>query len=536
MKTLTGIGASDGIAIGKIHFLDKLDLSIKELDNQDITLEMKRFLDAQKKSIKELEQLYETTKINNEESAKVFEIHQMLITDLDFTEGVEALINQGKNAEWAVDATARKFVSLFEAMDDEVFRERAADVIDIRNRLIRVLKGIEENNTLPEGDFIILTEELLPSEIVKFDLNSVVGFVTKYGSRTSHAAIIARTLNIPIVMGLSRFNEIPHFGKIIINGKTGEVVINPSSKVMAEYEDKILKLREYRKSLEMYRGQKAITKAGHHVTIAANIGNLQDIDLVLKSDADAVGLFRSEFIYLETRDFPSEEKQFNIYKEVLSRLAPRNVIIRTLDIGADKTVDYFNLEKEENPALGYRAIRICLKEPTIFKTQLRALYRASVFGNLSIMFPMITHRGQVHDIKEIIEEVKRELKTENIPYDDKVKIGIMIETPSAVMISDHLAKMVDFFSIGTNDLTQYTMAVDRMNSKISFLFDQGHEAVLRMIALTAKNAHDAGIWVGICGESASDLNLLDFYLDHKIDELSVAPANVLVLKKEIIER
>lgn len=497
---------------------------------------MKRFRDAKSKAIKQLDELYNKTKIVSEESAEVFEVHKMLIEDIDFVEGVEALIYKGKNAEFAVDNTAMKFKLLFDSLDNELMKERALDILDIRNRLVRILKGIEENNKTPKEKFILLCDELLPSDIVKFNKELVVGIVTKSGSLTSHASILARTLGIPCVVNVNRYEEIPHFGVIALNGKTGEVIINPDKEKVNYYQQQIIYEKNLKKELENYRGKKAITKGGKEIKIGANIGNSHEIELVLENDADCVGLFRSEFIYLESNNLPSEDKQFTIYKNLLSKLSPKNVIIRTLDIGADKTVDYLNLEKEENPALGYRAIRICLNEPEIFKTQLRALYRASVYGNLSIMFPMITHIEQIEEIKVIINEVKAELDKEQIPYSKNIPLGIMIETPAAVMLSEELAKMVDFFSIGTNDLTQYTLACDRMNNKVSMLFDQGHESVLRMIAFTAKNAHKAGIWVGICGESAGDLSLLDFYIEHDIDELSVAPNKILRMKKEIIER
>lgn len=535
LKNIKGIGASEGIAVGPIFYLESLDLTVKEEECINKEEEKKRFEKAQKEAIEQLDELYEKTKKENEDSAKVFEIHQMLISDLDFTESVEAIIEEGKKVEWAIHQTAMNFKAIFEAMDDELMQARAADVIDIRNRLIKILKGIKEDKHKISEKVILTAEELLPSDIVKFDTKSILGFVTKFGSRTSHASIIARTLNIPIVVGVSEFSLIPHKGMLAINGKLGDIIIEPDESTINDFQEKIAEEKVFRKSLEKYRGKEAITKSGHKIIVAANIGDLKDVDLVIENDADAVGLFRSEFIYLESSNYPTEEKQFFIYKEVVRKLAPRNVIIRTLDIGADKTVGYFNLDKEENPALGYRAIRICLKEPDIFKTQLKALLRASAFGNLSIMFPMITHIEQVKNALDIVNEVKQELKADNIPYSDDVKIGVMIETPAAVMISEKLAQMVDFFSIGTNDLTQYTLAVDRMNSKISSLFDQRHESVLKMISITAENAHKMGKWVGICGESASDLELLDFYIDNKIDELSVTPSKVLLLKKEILE-
>jgi phosphoenolpyruvate-protein phosphotransferase (PTS system enzyme I) len=536
MKTLFGIGASDHVAVEQIFFLERLDLSVQELNGCDFEVESKRYLDAKAKAFQELGVLYEKTKLQNVETAKVFEIHQMMIEDLDFVEGVEALLQRGKNAEYAVKATGDKFFELFNSMDDEVLKARSADVVDITNRLIRILKNLHEDIVPPPGKFILISEDLFPSEIVKFDHHQISGFVTKSGSKTSHAAILARTLNLPIVVNLQkRFEEIPHFGIMAINGATGEIVVNPNPFILQVYKKKLDEELLLNQGLEQYRGKKAITKDHHTVTVAANIGSLSDVDLVLQSDADAVGLFRSEFIYLESLDYPTEEFQYNIYKTVLERLSPRNVVIRTMDIGADKTAGYFKLQKEENPALGFRAIRICLEDQELFKTQLRALYRASVYGNLSIMFPMITHKEQVLQIKTIIETVKAELNEKHQPFSTEVEVGIMIETPASVMISDELAPLVDFFSIGTNDLTQYTLAVDRMNSQIEALFDSRHESVKRMIAMTAKAAHANDIWVGICGESASDPLLLDFYMENKIDELSVSPGKVLGLKKAIIE-
>lgn len=536
MKTLVGIGASDKVAVEQIYYLQEVDLSVSKQKNFKPEIELKKFYTARNSVIEQLREFYEKTKIHSEASAQVFEIHQMMLEDLDFTESVESLIEKKYSVGYAVFQTGVKFRQLFESSDNEILQTRALDVLDITNRMIRELKGIKDDVIAPKGKFILISRDLLPSDIVKFDYNQIAGFVTQHGSKNAHAAILARTLNIPIVVNLGdRFDEIPQYGTMAINGATGEVVINPNDYILNIYHKKINAEHENNLILNQYRGKKAISKGGHQVTIGANIGNVFDVDLVVDSDADAVGLFRSEFIYLERNDFPTEEEQFQIYKEVLSILNPKQVIIRTLDIGADKTTPYFKLKKEENPALGYRAIRICLKEPEIFKVQLRALFRASVFGNLAIMFPMITHSEQVTQIKEIVKEVQEELNLKGQAYNKDVKLGIMIETPAAVMISDELAKMVDFFSIGTNDLTQYTLAVDRMNIEIESLFDSSHESVLKMIEMTVKNAHDASIWVGICGESASDLNLIDFYLSIKIDELSVSPGKVLQVKKAIIE-
>lgn len=536
MKTIIGIGASDHVAVEKIHYLEQPDYKVDVKTNCDINKEMDAFKQTQTKAIEELKALEEKAKLQNEKTSEVFEIHQMLLDDLDFVEGVEALIQKGYNAEYAVEQTGDKFRRIFEASDNEILQARAMDVLDVTRRMIRIFKGIEESKHVPEGRFILISQDLYPSDIVKFDTEHIAGFVTQYGSKNSHAAILARTLNLPIVVHLlDRFDEIPHYGTLAINGATGEIVINPNKYILDIYKKKLQEEASLQEMLEKYRNQQAIAPDGHHIVVAANIGNITDADLVLKYDADAVGLFRSEFIYLDRHDYPSEDVQFNIYKEVLSKLNPRPVIVRTLDIGADKTADYFKLAHEENPALGYRAIRICLKNIPLFKAQLRALYRASIYGELSIMIPMITHLEQVIQTKEIISEVKEELKKEGISYRDDVNVGIMIETPAAVMIADDLAKEVDFFSIGTNDLTQYTLAVDRMNTEIEQLFDSRHPAVLKMIEKTAEAAHKEGIWVGICGESASDESLIPFYIKHHIDELSVSPGKVLKIKKAIIE-
>ena len=536
MKTIIGIGASDHVAIEKIHYLEQADYRVEKKKNCNKEIEFKAFSDTQKKAIEELKVLHDKAKVQNEKTAEVFEIHQMLLEDLDFVEGVEALLDKGYNAEYAVEQTGDKFKRIFEASDNDILQARAMDVLDVTRRMIRIFKGLEESTHVPEGRFILMSQDLYPSDIVKFDTEHIAGFVTKFGSKNSHAAILARTLNLPIVVHLGdRFDEIPHYGVLAINGATGEVVINPNKYILDIYQKKLNEEKELVNELEKYRNKEAIAYDGHKVIVAANIGNIMDADLVIKHDADGVGLFRSEFIYLERNDYPSEDIQYKIYKEVLEKLSPRQVIVRTLDIGADKTVDYFKLAHEENPALGYRAIRICLKNQDLFKTQLRALLRASTHGNLAIMIPMITHLEQVLESKGILEEVKAELIKENKPFNQHMQLGIMIETPAAVMIADELAKEVDFFSIGTNDLTQYTLAVDRMNTEIEHLFDSRHPAVLKMIELTAKAAHNAGIWVGICGESASDLSLIDFYLKHKIDELSVSPGKVLRVKKAIIE-
>lgn len=537
MKTLIGLGVSNRVSVEKIFFMEKQDYNVEKEINKDFEKEKSRFYKAQSQALEELQVLVKKTKEIDEESSKVFEIHQMMIEDLDYIEGVEAELENGYSAEYAVQETKNKFKLLFESMDDEIMKERSADVVDVSNRIIGILKGISSRVEVPKGKFIIVSEDIYPSQIVKFDYQQIAGFVTKYGSQTSHASILARTLDIPTVVNLKeRFDEIPHFGTLAINGATGEVVINPNQFILDVYNKKKQEEIAEQKDLEKYIGKEAVSKNNHHVVVAANIANVTDTDLALNNDADAIGLFRSEFIYLESNEYPNEEKQFKIYKEVLEKMGTKQVVIRTMDIGADKQADYFNLDKEENPALGYRAIRICLKEKDLFRTQLRALLRASVYGNLAIMVPMITHVEQVLETKKMMSEILDEFNQEGIKYSDKIQLGIMIETPAAVMISDLLAKEVDFFSIGTNDLTQYTLAADRMNAEILDLYNPRHESIKRMIALIAKNAHHENIWVGICGESASDLEMLDFYLDIKIDELSVSPSKVLKIKKEIINR
>ncbi len=536
MIKLQGIGASDGVAIGDIYFLQKLDLSVKEESGCNILEQTERFENAQKKAILELAELYKHAEETDYDTAQVFEVHQMLLEDDEFVESVAELITAGKNAEYAVKVTADSLRDIFLAMDDPYMRARSADIIDVSNRLIKILKGLQETNIAKTSKIIVVADDLLPRETIKLDKSMVVGFVTRQGSKTSHSAILARTMGIPSVVSLREsFDDIPLSGKIAIDGGTGKVIVDPTQTITANYNAYIARQEKENKELEKQKGKKAITASGHECKIGANIGSLDDIDAVKKYDADCVGLFRSEFVYLESGHMPTEKEQFMIYKKMLSSLNPLNVIVRTLDLGADKQAPYFNLGHEENPALGYRAIRICLNEIEIFRTQLRALLRASVYGNLSIMFPMISHYSQIIEAKNTLQDVKNELKAEGIEFNENVSIGCMIETPASVMIADRLAKEVDFFSIGTNDLTQYTLAVDRMNSNVEQLFDSSNEAVLKMIELTAKSAHDNGIWVGICGESASDPSLTNFYMDLKIDELSVSPSKVLKLKKAINE-
>lgn len=535
MLKLKGIGASSGVAIADIYFMQKLDLSVEEKNGCDIAAEKERYENARKQAILELNELYEKALKTDFDTAMVFEVHQMLVDDEEIVDSVNEMIGEGKNAEYVVKTVLSTFADMFMAMDDPYMRGRSADIIDISNRLIKILKGIVETNISKSDKIIVVADDLLPSETVKLDKSIVAGFVTRHGSKTSHSAILARTMGIPSVVALGDLiDEIPKSGRVAIDGDTGSVVIDPTQTMQKNYEKLIaLKVAE-QKDLEQYKGKKAVTGSGHVCKVGANIGSLDDIESVLKYDADCVGLFRSEFIYLESDHFPTEDEQFEIYKKVLSSLAPRNVIVRTLDLGADKQAPYFGIEGEENPALGYRAIRICLAQPEIFRTQLRALLRASAFGNLSIMFPMISHHSQIFEAKRLLESVKKELNKEGIAYSKDITVGAMVETPASVIIADKLAKEVDFFSIGTNDLTQYTLAVDRMNSTVEKLFDQRNEAILRMIEMTVKAGHDNGIWVGICGESAGDLELLDFYMKTGVDELSVSPTSMLKLKKAIL--
>ena len=470
-----------------------------------------------------------------EANAMIFEVHQMMLEDLDYVESIENIIKtQNVNAEYAIATTSDNFAQMFASMDDAYMQGRAADVKDISERLLGILSGTIDSIVQTDEPSIIAADDLAPSETVQLDKDKVLAFTTMYGSSNSHTAILARTMNIPAIIGLGEALTQEYDGKMaIVDGFTGIMYIDPDEKTMEEMKAKQQKDLEQKALLEQLKGKENITKEGQKINVYANIGNVADLGAVLKNDAGGIGLFRSEFLYLENETYPTEEQQFAVYKQVAETMAGKKVIIRTLDIGADKQVDYFNLDKEENPALGYRAIRICLTRPEIFKTQLRALYRAAVYGNLSIMFPMIISVAEVKKIKEIIEEVKDELKAEGIPYKEDVETGIMIETPASVMVSRELAKEVDFFSVGTNDLTQYTLAIDRQNSKLDEFYDPHHPAVLSMIKMAADNAHAEGKWIGICGELGADLELTEEFLKMGLDELSVSPAMVLPLRKRI---
>ena len=538
MITLSGKSVFGGVSIGRLMFYKRSDKVIKRTHVDDVEEEVARFQKAKDTAVEQLKGLYEKA-LNDvgEANAMIFEIHQMMLEDLDYLESIENIIRtQEVNAEFAVATTADNFSQMFASMDDAYMQGRAADVKDVSERVLDILCGTSEGMKEMTEPCIIAADDLAPSETVQLDKSKVLGFATMYGSSNSHTAILARTMNIPAVIGLGEELSQEYDGKeAIIDGFTGTLYIDPDEETMKEMQEKRAKDLEQKALLEQLKGKENITKSGRKINVYANIGNVSDVGSVLKNDAGGIGLFRSEFLYLENTDFPSEEQQFAVYKQVAENMAGKKVIIRTLDIGADKQVDYFGLDKEENPALGYRAIRICLTRPEIFKTQLRALYRAAVYGNISIMFPMIISVGEIHRIKEIIAEVKAELKNEGIPYKDDVELGVMIETPASVMISRDLAKEVDFFSVGTNDLTQYTLAIDRQNAKLDAFYDPHHPAILAMIKMAAENAHAEGAWIGICGELGADLELTQEFLDMGLDELSVSPSMVLPLRKKIRE-
>ena len=538
MITIKGKSVFGGVSIGKIMFYKRNEKVIKRTHVDDVDAEWKRFCDAKDTAVSQLKELYDKAIEDvGEANAMIFEIHQMMLEDLDYLESIENIIRtQEVNAEFAVATTADNFAQMFAAMDDAYMQGRAADVKDVSERVLDILCGVSGGMKEMTEPCIIAADDLAPSETVQLDKSKVLGFATMYGSSNSHTAILARTMNIPAVIGLGEDLLTKYDGKMaVIDGFTGMLYIDPDEETMKVMEETRAKDQEQKALLEQLKGKENVTKSGQKINVYANIGNVSDVGAVLKNDAGGIGLFRSEFLYLENSDFPTEEQQFAVYKQVAENMAGKKVIIRTLDIGADKQVDYFGLDKEENPALGYRAIRICLTRKEIFKTQLRALYRAAMFGNISIMFPMIISVAEVHEIKAIIAEVKEELKNEGIPFKDDVELGVMIETPASVMISRELAKEVDFFSVGTNDLTQYTLAIDRQNAKLDKFYDPHHPAVLAMIKMAADNAHAEGAWIGICGELGADLELTEEFLKMGLDELSVSPAMVLPLRKRIRE-
>ena len=538
MITLEGKSVFGGVAIGKIQFYKRNEITIKRTRVEDVEAEVERFQNAKAKTLELLKGLYEKALEDvGEANAMIFEAHQLMLEDPDYVESIENIIRtQDVNAEYAIGATADNFAAIFEAMDDAYMQGRAADVRDVSERLLQALSSQNETVMVMDEPVIIAADDLVPSETVQLDKEKVLSFVTMYGSANSHTAILARTMNIPAVIGLGEALKEEYDGKVaIVDGVDGKVYIDPDEETMASMQKKQKKDQEQKELLNQLKGKENVTKSGQKVNVYANIGNLADVGAVLKNDAGGIGLFRSEFLYLESDTYPTEEQQFAVYKKVAETMVGKKVIIRTLDIGADKQVDYFKLDKEDNPALGYRAIRICLTRPEIFKTQLRALYRASAYGQISIMFPMIISVAEVKKIKEIVEEVKAELRTEGAAFREDVELGIMIETPAAVMVSRELAKEVDFFSVGTNDLTQYTLAIDRQNQKLEDFYDSHHPAVLAMIRMAAESAHAEGKWIGICGELGADVTLTETFLKMGIDELSVAPGMVLKVRQKIRE-
>ena len=537
MQVYNGKSVFGGIAIGKISVYQKKEQQVKRVKVEDPDQEMARYGKAKAEGIRQLQGLYDKAlKEVGEANAAIFEVHQMMMEDDGYNESVENIVrSQGVNAEYAVATTGDNYAQMFSAMDDDYMRERAADVRDISERLLTILNGEDTGSVDADEPKIIVAEDLAPSETVQLDKDKVLSFVTVKGSLNSHTAILARTMAIPALVNTSMTLDSVMDGKLgIVDGASGTFYVDPDEKTLEEMKKRQEEDLSRKQLLQTLKGKDNVTLDGQKVMLYANIGNIKDLATVIQNDAGGIGLFRSELIYLEKEDFPTEEEQFQIYRQVAQTMAGKRVIIRTLDIGADKQCDYFHMEHEENPALGCRAIRICLTRPEIFKTQLRALFRASVFGRIAIMYPMITSVQEVRQIKKIVEEVKQELTSQGVEFGNPEQ-GIMIETPAAAIISDNLAKEVDFFSIGTNDLSQYTMAIDRQNPQLDPFFDPHHPAVLRMISMVVENAHKAGIWAGICGELGADQSLTKEFLAMGVDELSVSPGSILPLRKIILE-
>ena len=537
MQYFQGKSVYKGIVMGPVAVLKKNDYQVKRARIEDPEAEVKRVKEAVEVSKKQLGRLYDkAVREVGEASAAIFEVHQMMLEDEDYLESMENMIRtELVNAEYAAAATGDNFAEMFAAMDDEYMKARSADVKDISERLVRNLSGEGDNDLSSMEPSVIVADDLSPSETVQMDKEKILAFVTVHGSTNSHTAILARMMNIPALIGVPMdLNGLKTGMTAVVDGFSGQVIFEPEEDVRKETEKRMQEEAEKEKLLEELKGKENVTPDGRKINIYANIGSVGDLGYVMENDAGGIGLFRSEFLYLGRNDFPTEEEQFQAYKQAVQTMAGKKVIIRTLDIGADKQVEYFNLGKEENPALGYRAIRICLKQPEIFKAQLRALFRAAVYGNLSVMYPMITSTEEVEKIYAIVAEVEEELKAQEVQYKIPEQ-GIMIETPAAVMISDRLAEMVDFFSIGTNDLTQYTLAIDRQNEQLDDFYNPHHEAVLRMIRMVVENAHKCGKWAGICGELGADLTLTEQFVRMGVDELSVAPSMILKLRKIVRE-
>ena len=537
MEIYQGKAVFKGVAIGKILTYQKASTQIKRVHTEDSESEIARFFEAKIIAISQLKELYtQAVKEVGTAGAGIFEVHQMMLEDLDYLESIENMIHKQKiNAEYAVAVTADNFSQMFSSMEDDYMKERAADVKDVSERIINVLSGKKEISFNIEEPVIILADDLAPSETLQLDKSKVLSFVTIHGSTNSHTAILARTMNIPALISVPMDLCKDFAGKTaVVDGFTGILYVDPDKETLRIMKEKQDQDQNKRELLKVLKGKENITLDGTKINLYANIGGISDVASVLQNDAGGIGLFRSEFLYLEKDSYPTEEEQFQVYKTVAENMAGKKVIIRTLDIGADKQVDYFQLDKEENPAMGYRAIRICLDRKEVFTTQLRALFRASIYGTIAIMYPMIISLEEVLEIKKIVEEVKRELIEQNLPFAE-VEQGIMIETPAAAMISDLLAKEVDFFSIGTNDLTQYTLAIDRQNPKLDKIYNAHHPAILRFIKMVVDNAHAAGIWAGICGELGADLDLTETFLKMGLDELSVSPTFIFEVRKKIRE-
>ena len=537
MYTFNGKSVLKGVAIGKLYIFKKQEYTMEKKQVEDVEAEVVRFNEARKKGMKQLAKLYtKTLEEVGEEHAAIFEVHQFMLDDLDYIEAIEKLIRDEKvNAEYAVDMTGISFAETFAMMDDDYFKARCADVLDISKRVVNILAGIKEEGIDSDEPVIVVADDLTPSETVQMDKSKILAFVTRFGSKNSHTAILARSMNLPSLINCDIELLDEYDGQMaVVDSFHNTLIVDPDEETLDTSIQAMNKWKQEIAELDELIGKDNVTRDGRRVNIYANIGSVEDLPPVLKNDAHGIGLFRSEFVYLGSNDYPTEEEQFEAYKAVVEGMGGKKVIIRTLDIGADKQADYFKLDAEENPALGFRAIRICLTRLEVFKTQLRAIYRASAFGKCSIMFPMIISVWEIQKIKEIVEEVKAELTNEGYAYGD-VELGIMIETPAAVMMSDELAKEVEFFSIGTNDLTQYTLAIDRQNQSLETFYDAHHPAVLKMIKTTIDNGHKNGIWVGICGELAGDLELTETFIDMGIDELSVSPTFILPLRKKVRE-
>lgn len=536
MITVTGKGVSGGVVIGRIAFYRRNEIKVRKRKVGDSREEIRRFLEARKKADLQLQRLYEKSLHDvGRENAVIFEIHRMILDDQEYGDAVIRMIQEEKvNAEYAVSRTANRLAELFASMEDVYMQGRVADIRDVSGRLLLNLSGGRREEMTPEEPVILAADDLMPSETVQLERSQILGLVTSQGATTSHSVILAKTMNIPAVIGVGEGLRLEYDGKMaILDGKEGKLYVDPDEQTLERMQRKLREEQVWKELLSHLKGKENKTQSGRTIEVCANIGSLPDVEKARENDAGGIGLFRSEFLYLERDTYPSEEEQLAVYRQAAQQMEGKRVIIRTMDIGADKRAGYFELEEEENPALGFRAIRFSLMRPQIFKTQLRAVYRASAYGKIAVMFPMIISLEEVRRIKELIEEVKRELLREQLKFSDDVEIGVMIETPAAVMISRELAREVDFFSVGTNDLTQYTLAVDRQNRKLEAFYDPYHPAVMSMIRMAADNAHAEGKWIGICGELASDLHLTEQFLEMGIDELSVAPGMILSLRKHI---